>query len=96
MSDDDDDTFSKKKKLEDMITKRMRSTGFTQFEMDSRAEALEFLFISFKSAGKHHWLMQQLPYLLEPDTMTTQDWEDYIDVSWRLHGLIGSPLDEVN
>jgi len=93
---DDDSNPKKKKKLEELITKRMRSTGFTQFEMDSRAEALEFLFISFKSAGKHHWLMQQLPYLLEPDTMTIKDWQDYIDVSWRLHGLVGAASDESN
>ena len=96
MFDDDDDDDPRKKKLEDLINKRMRSTGFTQFEMDARAGALEFLFTSFKSAGKHHWLMQQLPYLLEPDTMTIQDWQDYIDISWRLHGLVGEASDESN
>jgi|TARA_R110000824_G_scaffold41331_3_gene123045 hypothetical protein len=94
--DDEDDAGTKRKRLEELVAKRMRSTGFTQFEMDSRADALEFLFISFKCAGKHHWLMQQLPYLLEPDTMTTQDWEDYIDVSWRLHGLVGEASDKSN
>ena len=93
MNNDDDNP---KKKLEDLITKHMRSPGFTQFEVDARADALEFLFISFKSAGKHHWLMQQLPYLLTPDTMTAEDWQDYIDVSWRLYGLMGEALDEVN
>mgnify|MGYP003654153326 FL=1 len=96
MGDDDGDDDPKTRKLEELVAKRMRNTGFTQFEIDSRAEALEFLFISFKSAGKHHWLMQQLPYLLEPDTMTIQDWEDYIDVSWRLHGLVGEASDETN
>ena len=83
MSDDDD----KVQKLRKKLTRSMRDSGYTEFEIRSREEAIEFLYISFSAAGKHHFLIKQLPFLLEPDTMSEQDWKDYIDLSWGWFGL---------
>ena len=90
----DDGTNSKMDELiKRLLQKQLRKSGITQHEYDARIEAMKFLYSSFYCAGKHHWLIKQLPHLLEPDTMTQQDWEDYITLSWKWQGVI--PDEEV-
>ena len=81
---DDDDTI---KKLRERLKKTMRTSGYTDYEISSRAKALEFLYTTFVRAGKLHWLSKQMYYLMRPDTMGNDEWVDYLDINWKLSGL---------
>jgi len=83
MADDDDkfETFRKK------MIKKAKSRGHTDFEIEERTVAAEFLFYSFYRLNKHCFLMKQIPYLIEPDTMSNIDWLDYLELSWQPCGL---------
>jgi len=85
MSDDDDESvvdFLKKR-----VAKMMRTNGYTEHEINARGNAIEFLYISFLKAGKNHWLSKQIPYLLKPDTMSNDEWIDYLDINWKMPAL---------
>ena len=72
-----------KKKILDLI----KNTGVTKFEIESRQEALNMLFSSFYTIGMHHFRSKQILYLLEPDTMSKQEWIDYIEFAFTDIGL---------
>ena len=72
-----------KKKILDLI----KNTGVTKFEIESRQEALGMLFSSFYTIGMHHFRTKQIKYLLEPDTMSEEEWIDYIEFAFGDIGL---------
>jgi|3_EtaG_2_1085321.scaffolds.fasta_scaffold74335_1 hypothetical protein len=84
MSDDNDDPVDKLRKR---LIRSMRSGGYTDYEIESRAVALEFLYTTFVRSGKNHWLSKQIHYLVRPDTMSNDEWVDYLDINWKLIGL---------
>jgi hypothetical protein len=85
MSDDSkDDKF---KTFRENMVKKAKSRGYTDYEIDERTAATEFLFYSFYKFNKHCFLMKQIPYLLKPDTMSDVDWADYLELSWEVYGL---------
>jgi len=88
MSNNDDEKPDMKKKL----TSILRQNGFTEYEIRRRSEATSFLYASMYASSKHYWLMKQLPYLLKPDTMTEEDWIDYIEFSWKWFSLINEDI----
>ena len=78
----------KKKSLKQQIAELLKNSGHTQYEVDSRKEALEFLYVSFYYFGIVVKKSKQLKYLTEPDTMTDDEWSIYLDVSWKDAGII--------
>ena len=86
MSGSSDDGFLKK--LRKNILQTAKSSGYTEFELRSRAEATEFLYLSLYRTGKPHWLIKQIPFLMNPDTMSEQDWIDYLEVNWKWSMLV--------
>lgn len=84
MDDDDESLISK---LRQRMTNMMRTNGHTEYEVEIRAQALEFLFVSFLRAGKNHWLAKQTEYLAHTGGLTEADWIDYLDLNWKYSGL---------
>ena len=67
-----------KKKIYDLIN----NTGITKFELQSRRDALEILFATFYKVGMQHFRSRQLSFLLEPDSMSNDEWVDYIQLAF--------------
>jgi hypothetical protein len=93
MSDNDDDD-TKTDRLKQKLRKLLKVKGVTEFESESRSEALHFLYTSFYLASKHHFLNKQFPFLIAPDTMSEEDWIDYIDFNWRWYGIVAFDEEE--
>jgi hypothetical protein len=90
----DDDESASNKRLKQKLRKLLKDKGITEFESQSRSTAVQFLYTSFYLASKHHFLIKQFPFLIEPDTMSEEDWLDYIDFNWRWFGIVAVDEEE--
>ncbi|MBO68509.1 MAG: hypothetical protein CL398_09385 [Acidiferrobacteraceae bacterium] len=77
-----------KKSLKQQIAALLKNAGYTQYEVDSRKAALEFLYVSFYFFGIVGKKSKQLKYLINPDTMSDEEWILYLDISWKDEGIV--------
>jgi len=77
-----------KKSLKQQIAALLKGAGYTQYEVDSRKTALEFLYVSFYFFGIVTKKSKQLKYLTQPDTMSDEEWILYLDVAWKDEGIV--------
>ena len=72
--------------------KKVSQLTTTEFEIESRREALRFLYKTFYSAINIKKYGNQVQALIEPDTMSDEDWALYIELNWKSKGLINEEL----
>jgi len=64
----------------------------TEFEIQARQAALKFLYKTFYAVSNMRQHGKQIQVLVEPDTMSDEDWALYVELNWRSKGLISEEI----
>ena len=72
--------------------KKVSTLTTTEFEIESRREAFKFLYKTFYCVAHARKHGKQIQALVEPDTMSDDDWALYVELNWKSKGLVDEEL----
>jgi hypothetical protein len=72
--------------------KKVTSSMTTEFEIEARRAAFKFLYKTFYTVLNVTQHGKQIQALVSPDTMSDEDWALYVDLNWKIKGLISEEI----
>ena len=64
------------------ILRLFKTAGATEYELNARREALEFLFILLHNLVTNDKIIKQTKYLLNTDIMSDEEWQLFVEINW--------------